>query len=151
MARINIRTKGQNGEREAARLLQEFAGPVAAHCGVPVPKFERNILQSRQGGYDLVGVDWLALEVKRQELEYNPAWWDQVRRAAGPGQEPVLMWRQNRRPWRFKLTLWSQVGRKKVPIEAVLDETNFKSWFQFRLFAEWTRATEHNPQPRQDR
>ena len=83
------RLKGKGGEREFAKLLQEGLGI----------EFNRNLDQVRNGGYDLVGLDKLAIEVKRCETLCIPAWWRQAISQAKEGQTPVLAYRQSRMPW----------------------------------------------------
>jgi hypothetical protein len=64
----------------------------------------RNLDQTRDGGHDLIGVPGWAIEVKRYK-EHNAslvkAWWMQaVDQAAAVGQEPVVFYRLDRKPWR---------------------------------------------------
>lgn len=135
---VHARNKGKRGEREALELIQSWVTPVYESAGIPAPTIERNLMQSRDGGFDLVGVDWLALEVKRQEQVLIGAWWKQALRQAKNGQVPVLMWRGNRQPWRFRIrvatahghgTLWS-VGY----VDADTDKENAKRWLQSELW-----------------
>lgn len=97
---INGRTKGQVGEREAKEIILNALAPVYINLGQSVPKLERNLMQSREGGYDIIGIDWLALEIKRQERAEKAAWWTQTKKQAKEGQTPFLMYRPNRTPWR---------------------------------------------------
>ena len=89
------RNKGANGERELAKLLYDRLGI----------ELKRNLEQSRNGGYDLVGLPF-AIEVKRhEELRINE-WWEQaVRQTEGLLKAPVLAWRQSRKPWTFRAEL----------------------------------------------
>jgi hypothetical protein len=89
---VNIRAKGQNGEREAAALLSELAGIDLA----------RTLGQSRDGGEDIAGIPGICVEVKRHETLNVNGWWKQVCRAAdSKGELPVLMYRRNREAWSF--------------------------------------------------
>ena len=55
-------TKGKSAERELAKLLGD-------HLGL---ELSRNLDQTRDGGYDLIGLPGIALEVKRCErLNYT--------------------------------------------------------------------------------
>ena len=83
------KNKGANAEREVAKLIFEGTGVEVV----------RNLEQTRGGGYDLVGIDFLAIEVKRQETLCLPAWWRQTLKQAGNDKIPVLVYRQNRKPW----------------------------------------------------
>lgn len=96
------RSKGQRGEREALVLLTTWLEEVVPdRC----PELKRNLMQSREGGHDLVGIDWLAIEVKRHERLSVESWWGQTLKQAErrPGSVPFLMYRQNRMPWRFRV------------------------------------------------
>lgn len=82
------RAKGASAEREVAKLLEPTCG-----------KLKRNLEQVRSGGHDLIGIDWLAIEIKRQETLNVEAWWAQTVSQAKDGQIPVLIYRQSRKPW----------------------------------------------------
>ena len=97
---VNGRNKGKNGEREAIALLQPIVDSV---YGDGVIELARNLTQTRGGGCDIEGLDWLALEVKRRESAFSLSWWQQTVHQAGPGQTPILMWRRNHQPWRFRV------------------------------------------------
>lgn len=85
------RRKGQVGEREACRLLSE-------ELGIEV---ERNVDQARAGGADCVMVPGYAIEIKRCETLRRNDWWRQaVEQGARLGLEPLVLYRQSRKPWR---------------------------------------------------
>jgi len=122
MAIKSPKNKGASGEREAARLLVEWA----AEVGVDIDP-SRNLEQTRGGGFDLNGVDGLAIEVKRVENMALPSWWRQaVRQADDVGWRPFLMWRQNRKPWKFRVRLWVD----GIVLDADLEKGEAKKWFQ---------------------
>ena len=90
------RNKGHNGERELANLLRE-------HLGIEVT---RNLMQSREGGSDLLGVYGFAVEVKRAATAKLPQWWEQtIKQAARVNQKPVLAYRLDRKDWQFVVRL----------------------------------------------
>ena len=100
------RTKGAAAERELAKILFEELGV----------EMKRNLNQTREGGYDLLGLN-LAIECKRREKEDLGGWWrDAVKKA--DGKIPVLAYRASRQPWRFIL-----------PVEAVMHGHHFVSNF----------------------
>lgn len=103
MAGSMSRNKGQRGEREARAVIEGWLAPVYESAGLGKPTLERNLMQSREGGYDLVGIDWLALEVKRHENLQLGSWWRQTLRQAKEGQVPFLMYRANRQAWKFRV------------------------------------------------
>ena len=61
------RNKGQRGERAVAKLLMDATKELYEELGIEQPEFKRNLMQTQNGGYDLVGLDYLAIEVKWQE------------------------------------------------------------------------------------
>ena len=102
MTKINARTKGANGEREVADILQRVVNEVAIQCGYVAPRIRRNTEQSQIGGEDLVGLPWYSIEVKRVERVDLPKWWAQTvaqagRKAAGSSSWDALVrggWKQ---------------------------------------------------------
>lgn len=96
MSGRSSRTKGAAAEREFFHLLNDLHGSEV---------FRRNISQTRAGGCDNDGHLPVAVEVKRQETLALPAWIRQAREQAGPGQLPVLAWRQSRTPWQVAVLM----------------------------------------------
>ena len=135
---VNIRAKGQNGEREAIRLLVDWATPVTDSLGLPPVDLTRNLEQTRGGGYDLTGIDWLAVEVKRHENLQVSQWWKQAVKQAQDHQTPFLMYRQNRTPWRFRLRASVyHIGRLgHYTVDMALPDAQL--WFQTEL---WVRLS----------
>lgn len=92
------RAKGANGEREVLAILEDQLGL----------KLVRNAHQTARGGRDICedvdrkqGPIPFSIEVKRQEAECLPAWWEQtVEQARAVDRIPVLFFRGNRQPWR---------------------------------------------------
>jgi Holliday junction resolvase len=96
MAGRASRTKGAAAEREIAKLLRNELG----FC------IERNLDQTRSGGYDLLGIPGWALEIKRHERPSLATWWLQAIAQAEAAQlKPALAWRQSRKPWAIMLRL----------------------------------------------
>ena len=132
---VNARNKGQEGERELARLL----GGWAAEMGCQL-ELSRNLVQTREGGYDLNGVPGLAIEVKRVEAPDLNSWWRQAVKQAGAELVPFLAYRPNRKPWRFKVrapvTMLDQTGAAAgaAMLDIELDEAGGRAWFQHYLF-----------------
>ena len=77
------RMKGQRGELEVVKLLQPTVTSCYMMKGLEVPQLARNLSQTRDGGFDIAGLEWMALEVKRQETLNVKAWWEQTCRQAG--------------------------------------------------------------------
>jgi hypothetical protein len=115
---LNARTKGQNGEREAGEYLASIIG---------TERLQRNLAQTREGGADHLGIPGLCIEVKRQETLGIQRWWEQVCRAADARHEiPVLMYRQNRKPWQFVLP--ASLMLVGMPGYVTLGEREFRFW-----------------------
>jgi hypothetical protein len=91
------RDKGARSERELFGLLSEQLGIVV----------QRNLVQTRDSGADSLSIPGFSIEVKRQEIPFRQAWWDQVnatrhQNGLHPGRGgviPVLFYRQSRHPW----------------------------------------------------
>lgn len=121
---INSRSKGQRGEREVIRILQPIIDRVYTGKGKEPPQLERNLMQWAKGGYDLNNDFGMAIEVKYQEKDYDPAWWRQTVRQAGE-RLPVLFFRRNRVKWKVQ-TLGSIPGSELlVPVILTLDDWLF--------------------------
>lgn len=139
---INVRTKGQTGEREVADALNLRLYVLFKKYGwkIPaVPPIQRNQNQSAVGGSDLTNKMNLAIEVKRQEQLSVNTWWKQcVASAERSGQVPILIYRQNRQAWRVVMNVNLLVPRAfanvnslftYVPSRAEITWDDFLHWF----------------------
>ena len=117
------RNKGQRGEREVINLCQPIVDEVCVEYGVESPQLSRNLVQSQNGGHDIVGLDWLALEVKFQETFHINQWWEQTTRQAGEDQEPVLVYRKSRAKWRVMMfgEIVSGAVRIRIPVDITFE------------------------------
>lgn len=145
---IDVRAKGAEGERQVIKMLTPIIQRVMRDMDFPAEKVDaalkmvqRNQNQSAVGGNDLSNTFGLSIEVKRQEQLAINTWWTQCENAAARNNElPVLIFKQNNKPWRF-ITL----GFLHVPAErgswtslrarVEFNEETFKKWF-----AEWVRG-----------
>jgi hypothetical protein len=102
---INSSAKGKAFERKACKMLTES-------LGVP---FTRNwMTQSAIGGFDLVGLDQLAIEVKADKSLSVKACWEQtVKQAKAASKIPVLIRKLNLQPWEFYLPLYCLTNFKE--------------------------------------
>ena len=90
------RRKGARGERELVDLLREYLGADVT----------RNLMQSREGGADLLGIPGWAIEVKRAARPRLTEWWLQTcSQAATARLKPALCYRLDRQPWRVVVAL----------------------------------------------
>lgn len=139
MGGLTSRNKGKRGEREVVNLLQPVVTKVAEEVGMgEVPQLQRNLMQSHKGGYDLVGLDWLALEVKFHKTLAVNQWWKQTVAQAKAGQEPVLFYRQNNAAWRVRMRGQLRVGSDfvRAPVDIAVEA--FLAYFELRLKKELT-------------
>lgn len=108
---LRAKLKGATGEREVIKLLQPMVEKIFKDRGLPCPLIERNALQFARGGYDIIGVDWCAIEVKRCETLQLTGWWRQAIAQAGK-REPILFYRQNHGSWRVRVLARLGMWRK---------------------------------------
>lgn len=132
---LHAQNKGKTGEREVAKALNAIIDRVRDELGLSaleVPQVQRNQNQSAVGGADLVGTLWLAIEIKRQEQLSINTWWKQAEESArvlGAEYKPVLIFKQNRKPWRvildaelpMKTFPYTWNTRSEITWEAFLD------------------------------
>ena len=94
-------SKGKRGEREACDELQPTIDAVAKALGMEAPRIRRNLQQSGDGGEDLIGLPWYAIEVKRCETLNLAAWWRQCVTQARRKAATATAWDDLRRGgWR---------------------------------------------------
>lgn len=143
---LRAKLKGANGEREVIQLLQPIVEKIFQERSLPCPLIERNAMQFARGGYDLIGIDWCAIEVKRcEDLNLN-AWWRQAQAQAGK-REPILFYRQNNRGWRVcvmgRLGMWrkGQVDDEETVYHGRCEMSwaEFEPWFGLRTIR-WARS-----------
>ena len=141
MGGLMSRNKGKRGEREVVKLLQPVVNKVYAEMGCVAPDLERNLMQSHKGGHDVVGLEWLALEVKYQETPQLRVWWEQTHlQALGvgnrPQRTPVLIWRKNNSPWKVRMRGYLPAGERKINCVCDIELPSFLLWLEHRLVAE---------------
>lgn len=108
----NSRNKGKSGEYEVIKILTDELGG-----GADKLEFKRDIEQYRQGDLgDVICNDSafpFTVEVKRyrQGVHAQPQWWDQVCTAAQACNKlPLLVYRYDRMPWRWRFPVAAIVG-----------------------------------------
>lgn len=121
-ARSN-RDKGKRGERDVIKLLQPIVDNAYTEAGLAPVTLQRNTLQSDNGGFDIVGLEWLALEVKNQERLNIAQWWQQTVNQAKDEQEPVLLYKVSRSGWRVRMfgRLLTNDKRIRLPVDIAFD------------------------------
>lgn len=134
MGGLMSRNKGKRGEREVIGILQPIINEERAALGLPPVVIKRNLMQSySSGGQDIVGVPWLALEVKYQENTQVDKWWQQAVDQAKPGQEPVLIYRGNHQSWRVVLYAYLTTGLGRVRAMVNVNLETFIAYFRLRI------------------
>ncbi len=138
---INVRQKGQNGEREIANTLNGVLIVTMREMGYPedvvlraASSVQRNQNQSAVGGNDLSNTFGLSIEVKRQETLSVDMWWKQTCMAAQRNHEiPVLLYRQNHGKWRCVTYGYMHDGHSEHPPQRYRVEISwhdFLSWYK---------------------
>lgn len=137
--RINVRSKGQRGEREIVDLLQCLIDPIRSKYHLTPVILQRNALQAHLGGADLHGLDGFSVEVKFQESAFQAAWWRQCLEQANKSRHgdananavPILFFRGSRQPWvvMFRAFVNSPLDRDQVEMDVTTSLADFISWF----------------------
>lgn len=143
---LRAKMKGATGEREVLALLQPTVRKIFEERSLPCPLLERNAMQFARGGFDIVGVDWCAIEVKRQENMQLEQWWRQAC-AQARGREPILFYRQNHRGWRVCVMARLGMWRKGIQDDeatlvhgrAEMSFDEFLPWFGLKTI-QWARS-----------
>ena len=137
MGKINSRQKGIRGERQVIDMLQPIIDSTINKNRDPRNKvvLQRNTLQSDSGGYDIVGIPWIAFEVKNCESGNVSDWWQQCWNQATADQTAVLLYKRNRT--QFRVRMKGCVGDGWVRVEACVDISlnAFLKWFEASMKA----------------
>lgn len=135
---IHVVNKGKTGEREVADMLNfiiyksmKELGYEEAECLKGMCTIQRNQEQTAIGGADLVHCYGLAIEVKRQEQLSVNTWWKQcVASADRKSEVPILIYRQNNKPWRVRTYSWINLPNgQQMRGVGEFDIDTFKEWF----------------------
>ena len=143
MSKSFAQSKGARAERQVVQLLQPVVNRVYAAVGLPdehTPLLMRNSLQSRNSEstphFDLIGLDWIALEVKHQETLNLSQWWAQCLRQAGTSKVPVLIYKQNNIAFRVMMYGYLPAKERSVKCPVVVSMDDFLVYFENRLLLE---------------
>lgn len=139
---VNIRNKGQRGEREIVDWCNDVYREVHELLSMqlpPKPIAQRRQNQSAVGGMDIDNTCGYAFEIKRQETLKVNTWWEQcVISASETGKRPVLLYKQSRKPWQVVLLMNPYVHNveeynnylRKQPIRAQISLEDFREIFR---------------------
>lgn len=152
----NPRTKGAEGERQVYKMLNDIIVEVMTELSFPPEEVEkartmvqRNQNQTAVGGCDLTNTFGMAIEVKRQEQLAINTWWEQTKKSAEKNNElPVLIFKQNRKPWRIRTYGFLHApgtngGWSSVQAVTEIDEATFKQWFKAWVAGKLQNGTEY--------
>lgn len=136
MAGNMSRNKGQRGEREVIQLLQPIVDKLYLEAHMDGPKLRRNLMQSQDGGFDVAGLEWLALEVKFQEIENTTGWWKQTCKQAGTDLLGNSLVPIDTESWSMKSitrsgrieSVLGQWGSDHIKIPVLIFRSNNKQW-----------------------
>jgi hypothetical protein len=143
---LHALNKGKRAEREVISILQPVVTQLYRAAHITPPTLQRNTIQSDDGGCDLVGLDWLALEVKHQETFHLNEWWVQTVTQAyrgGKRRVPVLWYKRNNVQWRVRMPGGCGAEHDNVWSQAVVDISYlaFMDYFNARLTHELLNLT----------
>ena len=142
---IHVVNKGKTGEREVVDLLateiyylihqhQYDDETKAALHGI----VQRNQNQSAVGGGD-INILGLSVEVKRCEVLEVDKWWRQCTTSAARNNDvPILMYRQNRKPWNVVMLGWLSLAdsaQTQARVALTLEDfiKFFASWAAYKI------------------
>ncbi len=132
MGGLSSLQKGKRAEREIVKLLQPVLNKVTDELGMEEILIQRNTLQSHKGGYDLVGVSWMAPEVKMHETFSLPSWWRQTVEQCKAGQEAVLFYRKSHVKWRVRMRMYAALGDQRFFCVSDISMEDFLVYFEHK-------------------
>lgn len=144
---INVVQKGKRAERDVASRLNAILVGLCDELGIEGVKLARNLKQTQQGGFDLDGLDWIAIEIKHQNtVNLNP-WWEQCCRQATPMpgggymREPILIWKKTGAQWKVRMLGRLKLDEKRA-VRCTVDIAwdDFAVWFTHRARMELEKA-----------
>lgn len=134
------RNKGKAGEREVINLLQPVVTEVYEAFDRDAPLLQRNTLACDAGGFDVVGLEWLALEIKNHATGYQKAWWEQCLAQAGHATVPVLFYRRANvsQDERWQVRMFCKLCEGLI-VPCTISSASFLAWFRIRLSQELSK------------
>mgnify|MGYP002798740963 FL=1 len=119
---INSRNKGKKGERELANILKDYG----YDC-------RRGQQYNGLDGEDVVGLDYIHIEVKRvQALNLDEAM-EQAKKDSKDNQMPAVFHRKNNKKWKVTMELdnWIQIYNEyysSKKLSEVIRERDNRKW-----------------------
>ena len=131
---INSRAKGARNEQWIVNDMNNYFDLHLSDWSI---QMKRNLDQTRDGGYDILGLDEFAIEAKHyaKGCYYKEDWWQQVCKAAGDHQIPVLIFKYNHQPQRVVVPLdWFFSAQFPISKDDFREHTCVMSWEDFLWF-----------------
>lgn len=138
---VNIRSKGQRGERYVVDFCNEVYAEVHSILSIPLPPkpiAQRRQNQSAVGGMDIDNTCLYAIEVKNQETLQLNTWWQQcVVSARETRKRPVLIYNHKRKwhvmiemnPWVHQVEEFNHYIKREA-IRAIISIDDFREIFR---------------------
>lgn len=146
--------KGKRAEREVANILNPILERCVQDVGCDPVRLKRNLSQTQQGGFDLEGLPWIAIEIKHHKSVSLGSWWKQTCDQSGHDvagnpivgrthREPVLIWKQHGGKWNVRMLVRLEIepGRRLRAVGDITLEA-FLSWFERRADVELRKSIE---------
>lgn len=127
--------KGKRGEREIIDLLQPVVTAMYAAAKIKPdehPRLQRNKQQSDGGGFDIIGLPGLAIEIKNQQTVLLDAWWAQTLRQCPRDGTPLLLYKKGGR-WHCRMFVVITHGRDWGHVVGDVSWGAFMQWFEMYL------------------
>ncbi len=129
--------KGRAAEREVVNMLQEILDYCWGTVKLEAPRLQRRGLGF--AGQDIIGLEWLAIEVKFHKQPQVETWWkqcvEQAKRINGGMAEAVLAYKTNHKPWRVRMMgRLGADGRRYAVVDISWDD--FGWWFHDKVMKE---------------
>lgn len=144
--------KGKRAERSVASELNPILDRVCGRLGVDPVALKRNLSQTQRGGFDLEGLDWIAIEIKHHKQVSLGSWWAQCCQQAGCEtdghpivgrihREPVLIWKQHGGKWNVRMLVRLEIepGRR-LRVVGDISWQAFLWWFERRAEVELKKS-----------
>ena len=123
---VDIRQKGQSGERAVYNILNDEVDSVRRDMQLPSfakedRPFQRNQNQTAVGGSDLTNPFGLEIEVKNCKTLSLGAWWQQTESSASrTGGVPILVYKVQYKGWRVRMR--ANIGDEQVVADISIDD-----------------------------
>lgn len=132
---IHVQRKGKVGEQELVRIIVGTMVQVEARVDAkrwPISSEVKRCssMQADRGGSDIHGIPGFGFEVKRAQVLRIDDWWQQCSDQCPRGAMPVLVYRQNRKPWFVRWYMCTS-----SPHQWIVGDVRMRDWLPW--FQSW--------------